>query len=136
MPYFLTALQLAARTDYVLTISERIARQLGPALGLRVVEVPLPLRPYALSLLWHPRFDGDAAHRFCAQVFAGGPAGGQRSARAAAHPPRSHRSEQRRRAPTTRAPPALTAVAWLVHPCMCCNMTLHRVALLQSRRYG
>ena len=69
VPYFLTALQLAARTDYVLTISERIARQLGPALGLRVVEVPLPLRPYALSLLWHPRFDGDAAHRFAREVF-------------------------------------------------------------------
>jgi DNA-binding transcriptional LysR family regulator len=69
VPYFLTALQLTAQTDYVLTISERIARKLGPALGLKLLEVPLSLRPYALSLVWHPRFDGDAGHRFLRDVF-------------------------------------------------------------------
>ncbi|HEX5754594.1 MAG TPA: LysR family transcriptional regulator [Archangium sp.] len=69
VPYFVTALQLAARTDYVLTISERIARQFAPALGLRLLEVPAELRPYALSLVWHPRFDGDASHRFLRDVF-------------------------------------------------------------------
>lgn len=68
VPYFLTAMQLAANTDYVLTVSERLARQLGPTLRLRAVEVPLPLRPYALSLLWHPRFDGDHGHRFAREV--------------------------------------------------------------------
>jgi len=31
--------------------------------------VPLKLRPYALSLLWHPRVDGDAGHRFLRDVF-------------------------------------------------------------------
>ena len=64
VPYFITALQLTAQTDYVLTVSERIARQLAPTLGLRVLEVPVEVRPYALSLVWHPRFDGDAGHRF------------------------------------------------------------------------
>ena len=68
VPYFVTALQLAAQTDYLLTISERIARKLGPGLGLQVFEVPVELRPYALSLIWHPRFDGDAAHRFLREV--------------------------------------------------------------------
>lgn len=69
VPYFLTALQLAARTDHVLTISERVAAQMAPSLGLRVLEPPLPLRPYALSLVWHPRFDGDAGHRFLREAF-------------------------------------------------------------------
>ncbi|MBS2011364.1 MAG: LysR family transcriptional regulator [Deltaproteobacteria bacterium] len=69
VPYFLTALQLAARTDYVLTISERIACRYERSLGLRILEVPLRLRPYALGLVWHPRFDGDPAHRFLRDVF-------------------------------------------------------------------
>lgn len=69
VPYFVTALQLAAETDYVLTISERIARRFADALSLEVFEVPLKLRPYALSLVWHPRVDGDAGHRFLRDVF-------------------------------------------------------------------
>ncbi|MBL9003995.1 MAG: LysR family transcriptional regulator [Myxococcales bacterium] len=69
VPYFLTALQLAAETDYVLTISERIAKRYASSLGLHVFEVPLRLRPYALSLVWHPRVDGDAGHRFFRDVF-------------------------------------------------------------------
>jgi DNA-binding transcriptional LysR family regulator len=69
VPFFVTALQLAARTDYVLTVSERIARRFAPELGLEVHAVPLPLRPYALSLVWHPRFDGDPGHRFLREAF-------------------------------------------------------------------
>jgi DNA-binding transcriptional LysR family regulator len=70
VPYFVTALQLAAQTDHALVVSERIARQLAPSLGLRILEVPIELRPYALSLVWHPRFDGDAGHRFLRAVLA------------------------------------------------------------------
>ena len=69
VPYFVTALQLVAETDYVLTISERIAQRFASALPLHVMEVPVKLRPYALSLVWHPRLDGDAAHRFLREVF-------------------------------------------------------------------
>lgn len=71
VPYFLTALHLAATTDYVLTVSERIARLYAPTLGLEVLEVPLTLRPYALSLIWHPRVDGEPAHRFLRETFVG-----------------------------------------------------------------
>lgn len=70
VPYFVTALQWVAETDYVLTISERIATRYQGTLGLQSFDVPLPLRPYALSLLWHPRVDGDAGHRFLREVFA------------------------------------------------------------------
>jgi DNA-binding transcriptional LysR family regulator len=69
VPYFVTALQLAAQTDYLLVISERIAKQFAISLDLRLLEVPLDLRPYALSLVWHPRFDGDPGHRFLREVF-------------------------------------------------------------------
>ncbi len=69
VPYFVTALQLAAETDYVLTISERIAQRYRAAFGLALLEVPLKLRPYALSLVWHPRLDSDPGHRFLREVF-------------------------------------------------------------------
>jgi DNA-binding transcriptional LysR family regulator len=65
----LSALQLVAETDSVLTISERIARRFESSLGLTIFEVPLVLRPYALSLVWHPRLDADPAHRFLRDVF-------------------------------------------------------------------
>jgi DNA-binding transcriptional LysR family regulator len=69
VPYFITALQLAAETDYVLTIAERIATRFAGSLSLQLLEVPVKLRPYALSLVWHPRMDGDPAHRFLREVF-------------------------------------------------------------------
>lgn len=69
VPYFLTALQLVAETDYVLTISERIAKRYEEPLGLRLLTAPLRLRPYALSLVWHPRVDADGAHQFLREVF-------------------------------------------------------------------
>jgi len=93
VPFFLAALRLTAETDYVLTISERIARALGPSLGLRALEPPLPLAPYALKLVWHPRFDGDPAHQWVREVMA-------RAARGAAgdvHPGARTRLERRRR---------------------------------------
>lgn len=68
VPYFMTALMLVSQTDYVLTVSERIARSLAPRLGLRVLEPPLELRPYALQLVWHPRQDRDAGHRWLREV--------------------------------------------------------------------
>lgn len=69
VPYFLSGLLLVAETDYVLTVSERVAGAFASRLGLRMLEPPLALRPYQLSLLWHPRMDGDAAHQWFRQAF-------------------------------------------------------------------
>jgi DNA-binding transcriptional LysR family regulator len=68
VPYFLAALVLVAETDYVVTMSERVAAALAPRWGLRLHEPPLPLAPYTLSALWHPRHDGDAAHAWLRDV--------------------------------------------------------------------
>lgn len=64
VPYFLAALVLVSETDYVLTVSERMARALSGRLGLRIFELPLPMEPYTLSLIWHPRVDGDPAQKW------------------------------------------------------------------------
>jgi DNA-binding transcriptional LysR family regulator len=70
VPYFMTAMQLTGQTDYILTISERVAERFAATFGLNLLAVPIPMRPYALSLVWHPRFDGDAGHTFLRDVFA------------------------------------------------------------------
>jgi len=69
VPYFLAGLVLVAETDYVLTLSARLARRMAKRLGLRVVEPPaeLGLEPYAVSQLWHPRDDKDGGHRWLRQ---------------------------------------------------------------------
>lgn len=69
VPYFLSALQLASESDAVLTISERMARRLAGTFDLAMCETPLPLKPYALSLLWHPRQDSSPDHAWLRQVF-------------------------------------------------------------------
>jgi DNA-binding transcriptional LysR family regulator len=70
LPYFVTALQLAATTDYLLVVSERIARRYAPTLGLNIREVPLDLTPYALNLVWTPRVDADPGNRFIRELMA------------------------------------------------------------------
>jgi len=70
VPYFQVALGMIPGTDQALIISERIARALGPGLGLTVLEVPLPMRPFMLSMVWHPRFDGDEAHAWLREQLA------------------------------------------------------------------
>lgn len=69
VPYFLAGLHMAAASDDVLTVSDRAAAALAPALGLRLVEPPLPLRSYGLHLLWHPRLEEEPAHRWLREVF-------------------------------------------------------------------
>lgn len=64
VPFFLSALLLVSETDAVVTLPERVARSLAGRLGLKVLDPPLKLSPYALSLIWHPRMDGDEAHRW------------------------------------------------------------------------
>jgi DNA-binding transcriptional LysR family regulator len=69
VPYFISGLLMAAGSDDILTVSDRAAASLAPLLRLRLVAPPLPLSPYALSLLWHPRLDNEPANRWLRDVF-------------------------------------------------------------------
>lgn len=69
VPFFMTGLWMAATSDDVLTVSDRAAAVLAPALGLRIVNPPLPLPSYALHLLWHPRLENEPANRWLRGVF-------------------------------------------------------------------
>lgn len=59
---FSTALALARTTDLVATVPDRHTG--GLRQGLHSVELPFEVAPFTVSMLWHPRMDGDQAHRW------------------------------------------------------------------------
>jgi DNA-binding transcriptional LysR family regulator len=59
---FSAALALARGSDLVASVPERHTGDLRA--GMHSFALPLPLAPITVSLLWHPRLDGDAAHRW------------------------------------------------------------------------
>jgi DNA-binding transcriptional LysR family regulator len=59
---FAEAVALARASDLIATVPERHTAHLRE--GLASLALPLALQPFSVSLLWHPRMDGDAAHRW------------------------------------------------------------------------
>lgn len=59
---FSAALALARGSDLVATVPD--LHTAGLRHGLQDFPVPLKLRDFTISLLWHPRFEGDPAHRW------------------------------------------------------------------------
>ena len=57
-----TALALARGLDLIATVPERHTAALRE--GMRSFALPFPMPPFTVSMLWHPRMDGDAAHRW------------------------------------------------------------------------
>lgn len=68
VPFFLSALLIVSESDAVVTLPERVAVAVRESFRLKLLEPPVPLRPYTLSLLWHPRLDGDAPNRWLREV--------------------------------------------------------------------
>lgn len=59
---FSQALALTRASDLVATVPERHTGDLRA--GLHCFALPLSMPPITVSLLWHPRLDGDPAHRW------------------------------------------------------------------------
>lgn len=59
---FSTALALVRETELIATVPERHTE--GLRKGLHSFELPLAIAPFTISMLWHPRMDGDEAHRW------------------------------------------------------------------------
>jgi DNA-binding transcriptional LysR family regulator len=62
VPFYLVALDLVAQTDCIVTMSERLAHANAERFKLQVLRPPLPLKPYQVAQVWHPRVDADPAH--------------------------------------------------------------------------
>lgn len=59
---FSTAIALARASELVATVPEHHTASLRS--GLFTFALPIAVPAFAVSLLWHPRLDGDAAHRW------------------------------------------------------------------------
>lgn len=59
---FAAALALARGSDLVATVPEK--HTAGLREGMHAFALALPVEPFTISLLWHPRLDGDPAHRW------------------------------------------------------------------------
>ncbi|MNI67914.1 LysR substrate binding domain protein [compost metagenome] len=59
---FSAALALARETDLIATVPERHTGTLRA--GMHSFPLPFPVPAFTVSMLWHPRMDGDAAHRW------------------------------------------------------------------------
>ena len=62
---FAEALALARGSDLVATVPERHTERLRE--GMFTFALPMSIPPLTVSLLWHPRMEGDPAHRWLRQ---------------------------------------------------------------------
>ncbi len=66
---FLALPFLVAASNGVALIQERLARQLTPAVPIRVLPCPFDVAPLMEALWWHPMYNRDAGHRWLLQLF-------------------------------------------------------------------
>ncbi len=59
---FSAALALARGSDLIATVPERHTGSLRS--GMHTFALPFAMPPFTVSMLWHPRMDADAAHRW------------------------------------------------------------------------
>ena len=66
---FLALPFLVAASNGVALIQERLARQLAPSAGVRILPCPFDVAPLIEALWWHPMYDRDPGHRWLRQLF-------------------------------------------------------------------
>lgn len=66
---FSAALALVRASDLVACVHEQHTGVLYA--GMHSFTLPLPVAPFTVSMLWHPRLDGDPAHRWLRGCFRG-----------------------------------------------------------------
>ncbi|NVJ09649.1 LysR family transcriptional regulator [Myxococcus sp. AM001] len=64
VPSFLAGLQVVARSDLLMNVPVPLVNEAASALGLEVHPAPLALPRVRFAMLWHERFQHDAAHRW------------------------------------------------------------------------
>lgn len=67
VPHFASALEVVAESDLILTGPASLANALGAA-GVTSCPSPVEVPPHAITMMWHPRFTADPAHRWLRDV--------------------------------------------------------------------
>jgi DNA-binding transcriptional LysR family regulator len=60
---------IAARSDLVATLSERVAEAMAPGLGMVLLPLAFAPTPETLLMAWHPRQSADPAHGWLRRSF-------------------------------------------------------------------
>ena len=80
VPHFAAVPQIVERTDYVATISRRLARAYASRFAITVCEPPFSLGTRPTRMLWHERTAADAGSRFFRELIRRAAAESQRDA--------------------------------------------------------
>ena len=67
VPHFATALEIVAQSDLVLTAPSSLAK-CSAAATMTSRPVPFAIPEHAITMIWHPRFTEDRAHRWLRQL--------------------------------------------------------------------
>ncbi len=70
VPYFTTAVMMAAGTDLVAGLPNRAAEVLCAAFPVRIARTTFPLPSMGISLMWHERTDADLGARYVRRLVA------------------------------------------------------------------
>ena len=63
VPHFLAVPWIVSETDFVVSVPQRLAEKVAPALGLVARALPLALPTFEVNLFWHQRVHGNPGHR-------------------------------------------------------------------------
>lgn len=64
VPHFNSVPFVVASTDLIATVPARLAERFRKHLKLQVLPLPFAMPPFRLTLVWHERFQSDAAHEW------------------------------------------------------------------------
>lgn len=64
VPYFAPAALAVAKTNMILTLPKRMARQLARGVALRTMLAPLEVKGFSYEMTWHRRLTLDPAHEW------------------------------------------------------------------------
>ncbi len=67
-PRFVTVPFLVKSAPVMTTMVDDLARSFAKLLGLTTSPVPVPVKDFAVSMLWHSSYDRDPAHRWMREV--------------------------------------------------------------------
>ena len=64
LPHFLAAPMLVAESDMVLSLPRRLAKRVAISSPIEILEIPLAIKNFSLSMIWHERRHDDSAHKW------------------------------------------------------------------------
>jgi DNA-binding transcriptional LysR family regulator len=67
VPHFLAAAALVAESDMILSLPRRLANRMASIYSIAVLDMPLEVEPFDVTMIWHERRQDDRAHAWLRQ---------------------------------------------------------------------